>query len=346
MKVPTLRSVVLAAMLLWDLCAPVPARAQVRYPFRVITVPSQKRFDFHISYWLNLHHTLYEQARRQEQRKKEGAASKVVDLVDTGRLKPTERETWQAALDYYAAEVISRDLLFDETLTAYKLALAKLGDRDSPVEISPLAGLAQALRRVTRIYDDHWWQEHYDACAEFAGRVELEASKFLDLPEELEKFFQAKFPQERLRVDVVRHANWAGAYTTSEPQPHITIASSDPRQEGDLAIEVLFHEASHLLVEPDRGAIGAGLAREAATQKKAIPRDLWHVILFYTVGERTKQRLADLGRPGFQPYAYRHGLYQRAWPGLIQPLEQHWQPYLEGKSTLEEALRRVVRALP
>ena len=47
------------------------------------------------------------------------------------------------------------------------------------------------------------------------------------------------------------------------------------------ALEVLFHEASHGIAEPVEQAI----VRECHQRDKAIPRDLWHALVFYTTGE-------------------------------------------------------------
>src|SRR2546429_5270309 len=64
------------------------------------------------------------------------------------------------------------------------------------------------------------------------------------LSERLADIYQTRWPHEKIRVDVVAYANWAGAYTTVDPL-RVTISSLDPRNQGPQALEVLFHEGSH-----------------------------------------------------------------------------------------------------
>ena len=47
----------------------------------------------------------------------------------------------------------------------------------------------------------------------------------------------------------------------------------------------------------------------------------------------------------YTPYAIREGIYQRGWDGYLRLLTQFWQPYLDGKSTFDDAIARMVSAL-
>jgi hypothetical protein len=164
-------------------------------------------------------------------------------------------------------------------------------------------------------------------------------------------------------VDVSARANWAGAYTTLDPL-RVTISSLDPANQGNSALEVLFHEASHGVAEPVQNAI----ARECRQRDKPIPRDLWHALIFYTTGEVVKPLLsADAAPPKnnpgstnlhpdrppadsankdeYIPYAVREGLYQRGWNDYLQLLTRFWQPYLDGRATFDDAIARMVSSL-
>jgi hypothetical protein len=161
-------------------------------------------------------------------------------------------------------------------------------------------------------------------------------------------------------------ANNAGAYTTLDPL-RVTIASTDARNQGAAALEVLFHEASHGIATPVEQAI----ARECRQREKPIPRDLWHALIFYTTGEVIKPLMGTEGdatddrvlRNGssagntsttdksssedsqYTPYAVREGLYRRGWENYFQMLTRYWQPYLEGRVTFDDAIAHMVSAL-
>lgn len=135
------------------------------------------------------------------------------------------------------------------------------------------------------------------------------------------------------RVDVTEYANWAGAYTTLGPT-HITVSSGNAGNQGDAALEILFHEASHSIA----GKLRAALTDEAKAQNKLFRRrEFWHAVLFYTTGEIVRRHLDS-----YTPYALKNGLYDRAWAGAPEVLDTDWKPYLNGKIDLATAIRGVV----
>jgi hypothetical protein len=83
-------------------------------------------------------------------------------------------------------------------------------------------------------------------------------------------------------------------------------------------------------------------AVELRSQRKT-SRDLWHVALFYMTGEVVRQAVAARGI-AYEPYMYKTGLLNRAWPPYRAPLETHWKPYVDGQVTREVAIRNVVAA--
>jgi hypothetical protein len=72
-----------------------------------------------------------------------------------------------------------------------------------------------------------------------------------------------------------------------------------------------------------------------------MPRGLDHVIIFYTTGELARRRLG----PSYVPYAYKNGVYARAWPKLEPAVREHWQPWLDGKADLPTTLRNLANVL-
>ena len=113
----------------------------------------------------------------------------------------------------------------------------------------------------------------------------------------------------------------------------------NPGTQGFAALESLMHEPSHAIVAPSSGAIGTDVARAAAELQRKPRYNLWHAILFYTSGELTRRALAARGVQ-YTPFIL--GMYDRGFSGFRQPLETHWQAYLDGKVTRYEAIRQIL----
>jgi hypothetical protein len=326
------------------LSAPAPAVAQRQFdsPYGPLPV-----FELHSGFWINLHHTLYLQARQS----RDGRGGPAGNSSPTRRTA-AERQAWDAAVSYYTGNYADKDLLFNTELIALK---NQLGDLENCDELSGTkqkgcdAGLPPQLTKVLEaaapVYRAHEWPIHDRANREWIADVApLVRDKGVGLSERLAEVYQARWPKEKIRVDVSADANWAGAYTTLDPL-RVTISSTDPRNQGGAALEVLFHEASHGIAEPVQQAI----IRECRQREKAIPRDLWHALMFYTTGEVIKPVFAaqDSGAQDgpYTPYAVRERLYQRGWDDYLKLLVRFWQPYLDGKASFDDAIARMVSAL-
>lgn len=75
-----------------------------------------------------------------------------------------------------------------------------------------------------------------------------------------------------------------------------------------------------------------------------MPRSLWHVVLFYTAGELTKQALAHRGVT-YEAYLYKTGLFDRAWPMYRPAIEAVLSDFIAGKRTREDMAHALVRAV-
>ena len=339
-------------------------------------------FEFHSGFWINLHHMLYYEAKLRQTppaAPQKGASVpqiKLKTMKDTATpLSPAERLAWDSAVAYYVTNYANKDLLFNNDMILLK---NQLGDFEDCDELSGTrkktcdAGLPPKLTLVLEAaapaYRAHLWPDQDRANRRWVARVApLIEEQGVGISQRLADIYQTKWPKEKIRVDVSVYANWAGAYTTLDPL-RVTISSTDARNQGDEAFEVLFHEASHGIAEPVQSAI----VRECRQRDKAIPRDLWHALIFYTTGEVIRPLLtpadADNGpqnnpdkkedavkpnanRPPasrketYIPYAIREGLYERGWKDYLQLLTRFWQPYLENKSTFDDAIARMVSAL-
>jgi hypothetical protein len=326
--------------LFWPLCA--AGRPQIDTQYGPLPV-----FELHSGFWINLHHTLYQQAKQHRD-----ARGNSFGAPATTRRSKSEQLAWDAAVSYYAANYADKDLLFSTELLLLK---NQLGDFEGCDELSGTkrktcdaglpAKLTQVLESAAPVYRAHEWPDHDRANRKWIAAVApLVRERGLALAERLADIYQTRWPKDRIRVDVSAYANWAGAYTTLEPL-RVTISSTDTRNQGSAALEILFHEASHGIAEPVQLAIN----RECRQRDKPIPRDLWHALLFYTTGEVIKPVMAAQNGgapdPEYTPYAVRERLYERGWDDYLKLLIRFWQPYLDGKSTFDDAIARMVSAL-
>jgi len=342
-------------------------------------------FELHSGFWLNLHHTLYQEARQQRGAPpasstwKAGKSAKptlqTAPAVRTS-LTATEQRAWDDAVSYYAANYADKDLLFSTELILLK---NQLGDFETCDELSGAkkktcdAGLPPKLTHILEaaatVYRAQYWPSDDRANRAWVKRVApLVTEQGVGLSHRLADIYQTRWPIEKIRVDVVPFANSAGAYTTLDPL-RVTISSIDPRNQDAAALEILFHEASHGIAQPVEQAI----IRECRQREKPIPRDLWHALIFYTTGEVIKPIMdaepdakRDTSQDGanitsarggnanpranppnqqYTPYAKREGLYQRGWESYLQLLTLYWQPYLDGRVTFDNAIAHIVSAL-
>ncbi len=339
--------------------ARVAAQPQANYTEQQLPV-----FELHSGFWINLHHTLYYEARqrraflsRDANAAKPTTSPKSV-LAGKG-LTDAEQKAWDDAVAYYMVNYADKDLLFTTELVQLK---DQLGDFEDCDELSGRkrkfcdaglpANLTQVLEAAAPVYRAHLWPEHDQANRRWILQVApLVREQGVGLSERLADIYQTRWPHEKIRVDVVAYANWAGAYTTVDPL-RVTISSLDPRNQGPQALEVLFHEGSHGIAE----AVQKAIIRECRQRDKPIPRDLWHALVFYTTGEVIRTVLTSAsGKPGnkgsgsaenaYNTYAFREGLYQRGWRNYLELLQRFWQPYLDGKATFDDAIARMVSSL-
>jgi hypothetical protein len=314
-------------------------------------------FELHSGFWINLHHTLYYQARQRsssvstasDNTKASGPA--LQRAPGTGAaLTPDEQRTWDTAVSFYAANYGDKDLQFTTEMILLK---NQLGDFDSCTELTGKkkktcdAGLpgkiGEVLESAAPIYRAHWWADHDRINRLWVTRVApLVREQGVGLSERLAGIYRTRWPREKIRVDVSFYANAAGAYTTLDPL-RVTIASGDARNQGASALEVLFHEASHGIAEP----VEAAIVRECRQRDKAIPRDLWHALIFYTTGEVIKPVMSGdfPDEADYVPYAVRQDLYKRGWEDYLKLLTRYWQPYLDNKSTFDDSIARMVSSL-
>jgi hypothetical protein len=325
-------------------------------------------FEFHSGFWVNLHHFLYHEARARlaakEARESAGKSSGPVlkqNQSSPQTLSPLEQKTWDEAVVYYAENYANIDIVVNIDLMLLKNQLGDFEDCDELTgkkKYTCDAGLpgraGPILEAAAPIYRAHWWSDQDRANRRWVTRVApLVREQGVGLSERLADIYQARWPKEKIRVEVCAYANAAGAYTTLDPL-RVTISSLDPRNQGAEALEVLFHEASHDIARPVEAAIN----RECKQRDKPIPRDLWHALIFYTTGEVLRPVIKEAPsarsggdappqktKPTQVPYALQEILTQRGWEEYHLLLSLYWQPYLDGRVSFDDAIAHLVSAV-
>ena len=181
------------------------------------------------------------------------------------------------------------------------MTMIKLGlvDRDDKLTGAPYDDeLKTLLLSAAPIYRKYWWPTHDAGNRAWIEDAVRRTTKYAPaIVARLTTLYGVPWFGRPVRVDVVRFGKSQGAYTSNNPT-HIVVASSDPGYAQWSSVEMLFHESSHGLFRKTQLAI-----EDAANRAGKMPRDLWHVVLFYIAGEVTRQELAKDG-VDYKPYLY------------------------------------------
>jgi hypothetical protein len=246
---------------------------------------------------------------------------------------------WKKAVESYRAFLGKRNPIFDADLIRLSAALSATSKSRLPASIPEAA--SKALEAAMPLYRSAQWEEDDRANRFWIAVAEpMLESAAEELAEAHAKAYATPFPSHIL-VDVSALAGEFGGYTVGQgDSAHVIITSTAPGYQGFAALEMLMHEPSHAIVDAESGAIGSDLTK-AAKELGVKPRyNLWHAILFYTSGELTRRALAKRGVSDYKPVIL--NMYERGFQGFKQPLETHWQAYLDGKVSREEAIRQIL----
>ena len=297
--------------------------------------PTPELFAFHRNFWLNLHHFLYVTARAHLglDRTRPAVTNVLADTGGFGALPVSDQNEWRAAVAYYDSTLARHDILFDSGLVAMNNRLARL-DSAPTVRSSGLdPSLVAILERAAPVYRRLWWSLHDAANHKWEARMRRLVALYGDrLATKESRAFREPWSRAPVRVDVTAYANWAGAYTTTDPS-RITVSSEDPGNQDDQGLEILFHEVLHTMDD----TLGSALSAVFRAQGKTLPRDPTHVFIFYTAGVLTQRMI-----PGHVPYAEKNGLWARIadFRRALPVLQRTWQRYLDGEITFADAVQR------
>jgi len=296
-------------------------------PFPAWGQTTQSTFDFHSGIWLNLHHTLYNQA----------IGIKSGRLPNLSSLPAPETNAWNQALEYYGRSLANHDLL-EPSMGRINQALALAGNAPTLQAPELSKDLARILESAAPIYRARWWADHDGKNREWISSVSPLIAKYENaLKPALSHAYDTPWPKVPIRVEMSYYVPGNSAYTAVDPTL-ITVSSSSQRNSGPSALENIFHETSHALVQK----AFAEIAKDEKSLKKELKyRDLWHALIFYTAGELVKKQVPEL-----EPYAAKYGLWESSWPQILPVMEKDWKPFLEGKSAFKDAIKQLVVDAP
>lgn len=311
--------------------------AAPRAPAPASPLQQERLFEFQSNFWVNLHHFARAVARGMPAR---------------AELTAAERNSWDAGVALYRARYADRDLLFDDGMVEIKEALRHV-EGEAPLGAVGAVGalgaapldpeLTSTLERLAPIYRAHWWAEHDAANRAWIAAIQpLLASHGAAIARRVAGAYGQSWPRAPVPVNLAVSAGPNDAYTTTRPTA-TTIASTSQDIRGLAALEIVFHEASHAWGL----AIQTAIAKASAARRKTVPPQLWHAVLFHTAGESTRRTLAADGIDGYVEYAVRQDVYVKlCGDGCRERVAEHWDPHLDGKTSIEAALDALVAAWP
>ena len=288
-------------------------------------------YSFHSSFWVSLHQTLMHFATTKS-------------AVDLTGLTAEERQEWKAAVDIYKANNPGGMITFERPMRITHDVLTAVADDVTATSLRDPLG--PALLKAAPIYRRRFWSAD-DRANRFW--IAYASAMVRDAGDEIAaahaKAYGLPWP-EAVRVDAAPYAVPFGAYTMMGQLAgvHETIATRDEGNSGLTALEVVHHEASHALVDPNNGPVAEAIRKHAERLGIKQPPDLWHAILFSTSSELTRRALAARGLKNY--VGNDDDLYKRVWPRYREPIEKFWIAHLDGKLTLDEAIGKIVEAVP
>jgi hypothetical protein len=333
------------SLLVWLASTAVSPRTAVMVPDSVPVACRnsgiETGFRWRSGFWLNLYSFLHHQAKERLGIHNDAPPAMAVvydESAGVRSLTTSERAAWQGMLGRFASTVWATGLK-DSMIQQVNNRLAAAADGDTLGDVAVDSGLRRFLLEAAPLYRAIWWPVHDRRNREWIASVRA----LLDphaacLARLLAADLAAPWPPAPIDIDVSVYATWFGAYSTLHPL-HVTLSSNARGNQGMLGVETVLHETGHALL----GVVDSALAATALREHRALPPELSHLVLFFTAG----QDVAAL-YPAHQPYAQVFRLWEQNTTarGYRATLNREWEPYLEGRRTLGEAITAIVRTLP
>ena len=288
-------------------------------------------------FWLNLHHFLYVlgrvEAKMPDITRAAVAGAPADEAEGLKTLTDAERRAWREAVTVYAGGLSKLETVFDRALYDVTNAVRRASPDRAASTLQIDVAVAGALDRAAPIYRKAWWPRHRDANRKWLQSAQEPLQKYgPQILAFVTRAYQEPWMTGGFPVNISGWSNWSGAYSTYDSL--LVIATLNPGNQGLHGFEIMFHEAMHQWDEE----IDARLLKIARANKLKFNDLLSHAMIFYTTGEAMKTVV-----PTHVPYAEIAGIWKGRM-GFFKPaLDAHWKPYLEGKTTLDDALLALQR---
>jgi hypothetical protein len=290
-------------------------------------------------FWLNLHHFLYVLGRAEagiaDSRREAVAGAPADHAAGLKELSESEQAAWKSAVTFYARSWSRKDTVFDADLVEITNQL-KRAPSDQPASTRKIdPAVAAVLDRAAPMYRKVWWPRHRDANRAWLAALQPLLKQYgSQILSRITALYQLSWTKDGYPIQISAWGNWAGAYSTSFSL--LVVSSFSPSNVGTQGLESVFHESMHQWDQQIDSKLAA-LAKANGT--KPVNDDLSHAILFYTIGEVVRDIV-----PGHRPMADVSGIWNRGLGAFKPALEKYWQPYLDGKVTMNEALIALLKS--
>jgi hypothetical protein len=300
-------------------------------------------FALYSDFAFNLHDALLAAGTARRAQRPERFGSEV-DTACFNGLPEAQRAAWNRAVDYYA-EIVAAGQFFDRVQVLPRLELLWRADDWAQDDERTFIVLARGFRAVAApAYERCRWPAQDARNRRWIEMLQASLARHEEtLARRLVGLYGIDWAALPIPIDVVETVSWAGGDSiyTNPPPGHVWVSSVRPEyQTPSAALEVVFHEASHLIADgrsPLRVALDAAQNGAAAE----VPPDLWHAVLFYVTGESVRRVLADARESEHQPLIYALDIFGE----VREPIAATWAPYLDGDRTLSQAATDLVGRL-
>jgi hypothetical protein len=303
-------------------------------------VAATAHFALYSDFAFNLHDALLAAAVARRAGQSELFGSEAATACFNG-LPSAQRAGWNRAVDYYA-EIIAPGQAFDRQQIVPRLELLWRADDWARGDERTSIVIARSFRSAAEpAYQRCRWPEQDARNRAWIEALRPALARYEDvLARRLVELYGADWQALPIPVDVMETVSWAGADSilTRPPPGHVRASSTRAEfQTPAAALEVVFHEASHLLMNDGSPLFAALGAAERAAEQPA-PPDLWHAVLFYMTGETVRRVLEDAGEPRYTPLLSTLNIFA----DVREPIASAWSRYLDGERSLTEAATQLL----